>query len=52
MAQEDIVELRRQGLKGEELKYLKVLIAVLDNEKSAMDPAAPAFGPGSSVPAR
>lgn len=60
VAQEDIVELRRQGLKGEELKYLKVLIAVLENEKSAMDPAAtlsldpaaPAFVPGSSVPAR
>jgi hypothetical protein len=57
VAQEDVAELRRQGLKGEELKRLKVLIAVLENETSAMDPAAmnslapsaPAFVPGSSV---
>lgn len=59
VAQEDIAELRRQGLKGEEPKRLRILIAVLENEKSAMDPAAmksldpaaPAFVPSSSVPA-
>jgi hypothetical protein len=48
-AQEDIAELRRQGLKGEEPECRRILIAVLENEKSAVEPAAPAFVPAAQL---
>jgi hypothetical protein len=48
-AHQDIAELRRQGLKGEEPKRLRLLIAVLENEKSAVEPAAPAFVPAAQL---
>ena len=47
VAREDIAELRGQWLKGEEPKCLRMLTAVLENKKSAVEPAAPAFVPSS-----